>query len=277
MAITKNQLAQKIKRRLGHPMIKVEIDNSQLNDAIDYARDKFIKWAVGQATQETFFTLALSGGQTIYDLPVGVTEVIAYEDNASSSSGGINTLFTVDNYLYNQGMYDMLFSTYAGGYTLVSYHIARDFLDTIKRYTPAKYSYKYHRYQNQLEVQPAPVTGNSLTITQNGVEYIIDSPGFILLRAFMMEGSTNVEGWAAGSSNNDFYVSDWIFDYATAEAKEIMGRVRSKFANFTSIGNVGISLDGSELISEAKEEKERLYERLQLEEAWEGYGIEIGY
>jgi hypothetical protein len=66
MSITKQQLAQKIKRRLGWPMIKVEIDNTQIYDAIDYARDKFIKWAVGQATNEVFFTLALSGGQTIY-------------------------------------------------------------------------------------------------------------------------------------------------------------------------------------------------------------------
>jgi hypothetical protein len=276
MAITKQQLALKIKRRLGHPLIKVEIDNMQLSDAIDYARDKFIKWAVGQATQETFFTIALSAGQTIYDLPVGVTEVVAYDDTGTSY-GGINTLFTVDNFLFNQGMYQSLFSTAGGGYTMISYHIARDFLDTIKRYTPAKYNYKYHRYQNQIEIQPPPESGNSLSIVQDGVTYTIDSPGFILLRAFMMEGSTNVEGWANGSSNNDFYVSDWIYDYATAEAKEIMGRIRSKFANFSSIGNVGISLDGSELISEAKEEKRELEEKLKLEETWEGYGIEIGW
>lgn len=276
MAITKQQLAQKIKRRLGHPLIKVELDNSQLSDAIDYARDKFIKWATSQATQETFFTMALSAGQTVYDLPVGVTEIVEYNDTGNAT-GGINTLFTVENFLFNQGMYQSLFSTAGGGYTMISYHIARDFLDTIHRYTPSRYSYKYHRYQNQLEVQPPPEAGNSLTITQNGVDYVIDSPGFILLRAFMMEGSTNVDGWQKGSSNNDFYVSDWVFDYATAEAKEIMGRVRSKFANFSSIGNVGISMDGSELISEAKEEKERLHERLQLEESWEGYGISIGW
>ena len=120
MAITKQHLAQKIKRRLGHPMIKVELDNAGLNDAIDYARHKFIKWAVGQATQEVFFTLALSAGQTVYDLPVGVTEVVAYDDSGSNY-GGINTLFTIDNFLFNQGMYQSLFSTAGAGYTLVSY------------------------------------------------------------------------------------------------------------------------------------------------------------
>ena len=155
--------------------------------------------------------------------------------------------------------------------------IARDFLETIRRYTPSKYTYRYHRYQNQIEVQPPPPVGNSLTIVQDDVTYTIDSPGFILLRSFMMEGSTNVTDWENGSSDNDFYVSDWIFDYATAEAKERLGRIRSKFANFQSIGNQGISMDGDALISEGKEEKEKLEETLRLEEAWEGYGIEIGW
>jgi len=74
MSTTKKELAEKIKRRLGYPMIKVELHPRQIDDAIDYARDKFIKWAVGQATQETWFTVLLSAGQNFYDLPVGVTK-----------------------------------------------------------------------------------------------------------------------------------------------------------------------------------------------------------
>ena len=83
MATTKKQLAEKIKRRLGYPMVKVELHPRQIEDAIDYARDKFIKWATGQATSETFFTLLLSAGQNFYDLPVGVTEVLSYDDKGS--------------------------------------------------------------------------------------------------------------------------------------------------------------------------------------------------
>jgi len=276
MSITRNQLAQKIKRRLGHPLIKVELDNSQINDAIDYARDKFIKWAVGQATQETFFTLALSAGQTIYDLPIGVKEIVSYDDSGYTT-GGINTLFTIENYLFNQGMYESLFSTAGGGYTLVSYHIARDFLDTIRKYTVSKYNWKYHRYHNQLQIQPAPPIGNSLSVTQDGVVYTIDSPGFVLLRSYMIEGSSNVSNWSNNDSDSYFFTIDWIYDFATAECKEILGTIRRKFANFGSIGNQGISLDGDTLVSEAKEEKRELEEKLRLEETWEGYGIEIGY
>jgi hypothetical protein len=274
--MTKADLAEKIKRRLGYPMIKVELDSTQIYDAIDTARNKFIKWAVGQATQETFITVMLSGGQHLYDLPIGVTEVVSYEDR-EGSYGDINTLFTVDNFLYNQGMFDTLLNTTGDNYSIITYHIARDFLETVQKYTPSKYNYKYHRYTNQIEIHPAPpVSGSSLNVTNsNGDIITVDSPGWILLRTFMIEGSS-YENWQSGDTDNNFYESDWIFDYALAESKIMLGRIRSKFAQFASIGNAGIALDGSELISEGISEKTELKETLKLEESFEGFPIMIG-
>lgn len=273
--MTKSDLAEKIKRRLGAPMIKVELDPTNLYDAIDTARNKFIKWAVGQATQETFITLMLSAGQYVYDLPIGVTEVVSYEDR-EGTYGDINTLFTIDNFLYNQGAFDMLLNTTGDNYSMISYHIARDFLETVQRYTPSVYNYKYHRYTNQLEVHPAPPSGSSLyVVNDTGETVTVDSPGWILLRTFMIEGSS-LENWADGDSDNNFYESDWIFDYALAESKIMLGRIRSKFAQFASIGNTGISLDGDALLQEGITEKQELKETLMLEEGFEGYGITVG-
>lgn len=284
MAITKKDLAEKIKRRLGYPMIKVELDPRQIDDAIDYARDKFIKWAIGQATQETYFTVLLSAGQNFYDLPVGVTEVLSYDD--SGSAYGINTLFTIDNFLYSRGVFDPIFWTAGEDYSLVSYHIARDFLDTVKKYTPSVYNWKYHRFTNQLEIHPSPPCNNALDIPVSGSECdgtisyaTVDSPGFVLLRTYMMSGSQYVDtdrGWTPQDSFENFYTSDWIFDYALAECKIMLGRIRTKFAQFASIGNAGIALDGDTLISEGIEEKRELKETLQLEENWEGFPIMIG-
>jgi len=278
MAITKKQLAEKIKRRLGYPMIKVELHPRQIDDAIDYARDKFIKWATGQATSETFLTMLLSAGQNFYDLPVGVTEVLSYDDKGSS--WGINTLFTIDNYLYTRGVFDPVIWGSGGDYNLVSYHIARDFLNTLKLYTPSVYNWKYHRFTNQIEIHPPPPSGNSVSVTdQNGVYVTADSPGYVLLRTYMLEGShyANTDrGWTPLDSYQDFYTSDWIFDYAMAECKIILGRIRTKFAQFASIGNTGIALDGDALISEGIEEKRELKETLMLEEVWDGLGISMG-
>ena len=281
MSITKRALSDKIKRRFGYPKVKVELDDSQIYDAIDHARDKWMKWATGQATHEVYFTVMLLALQNFYDMPVGIREIVGYGHSGISS--GINTLFTIDNFLYNQGMYEALWSTGNQGYSIVSYHIARDFLETVRKYTPDKYNYKYHPYTNQIEIHPAPVSGSGvITITENGEQVSYDSPGFILMRGYMVEGSsyinrTGESDWVEGDSDSDFYTSDWIFDYATAECKEILGRIRKKFENFASIGNTGIALDGSDLLAEGQQDKERLEETLRLEEVYDGYGIEIGY
>jgi hypothetical protein len=272
---SKSDLADLIKRRLGAPVIKVELTTQQIFDCIDYARDKWIKWGAGNGIVETYFTVMLVANTNFYDLPIGVYDIVQYEDQGAN--WGINTLFTVDNFLYSRGVYDPMIWTGGYGYNLVNYHIARDFLKTVDRYTPSIYNYKYHKYTNQIEVQPAPPSGNAMEV--NGVTY--DSPGFILVRSYMIEGShyggmesdPSQSSWKRGDSDENFYVSDWIFDYSLAECKILLGRIRSKFAQFASIGNIGISLDGDQLISEGKEEKDKLDETLRLEEAHEGYGI----
>ena len=277
---TKGDLAELIKRRLGEPVIKVELDTQQIYDAIDYAKQKWLKWGVGNSIVETYFTTLLIAGQNFYDLPIGVVDVVDYEDQGSDY--GINTLFTLDNFLYTRGLFNPLMWTGGYSYNLLSYHTALDFLKTVDRYTPSIYSYRYHKYTNQLEVHPAPPSGNVLeVINDQGHKMDVDSPGFVLLRSYMIEGShygnmeTNLSksSWKRNSSDEFFYTSDWVFDYALAECKIILGRIRSKFSQFASIGNTGIALDGEALLQEGIQEKETLDERLRLEEGHEGYGI----
>lgn len=52
----------------------------------------------------------------------------------------------------------------------------------------------------------------------------------------------------------DEQATQWIYSYALALAKQICGRIRSKFKS----GNIPIELDGDSLLSEAQQELERL-------------------
>jgi hypothetical protein len=267
MATTKTELICKVRRRLGEPMIKVELDDVQISDHVDYSRQKWIKWAVGNATQEYYFTLPLSAGQILYDMPPGLTTMVGYDTGFGTTGGGINTLFTVENYMWNMGMFGHL--QYGGdSWSLVSYHLARDFLDTLDRYIVDTYNFHYHKYTNQLEINPVPD--------------FTSEPQYILIRAYFVENATP---WSTGSvdlgystdlTEQDLYGEGWIVDYVTALSKISLGYIRNKFANFASLGNVGITLDGDTMLSEGKEEKAQLEEELRLEEGWEGYGIEIG-
>ena len=193
MAISRTQLIDKVKRRLGAPMVKVELCDEQIIDHIDYARQKFIKWATGNATQETYFTVLLQAGKRFYDLPAGVTDVIAYDDTPIKS-GGINTLFTIDNYMFSRGFYGNVFW---GGYDLVSYHLVIDFMKTLNKYRTTPYNWKYHKSTNQLEINPVPpFDGKQKAVTvahpDTGLPttMYIDSPGWVLLRTYMVSGAT---------------------------------------------------------------------------------------
>ena len=284
--MTKKDIAEKIIRRFGYPVVKVELEWEHIFDAIDYARDKWLKYAVGNGTSETWITVMLSGGQNFYELPTGVTEVVSYTSD-SSGLGKINTLFTIDNYLYTRGFfngmlgrhYNNQFGTSYGwyGYDLIGYHVNLDAWETLQRYMPEKYNWLYHRYNNTLEIRPAPPSGNSLEVYDENSQVItVDSPGYALLKVFMVEGSTISSDWTATSSDELFYTSPWILDYAEAMSKVIVGRIRRKFENFTSIGNTGIALDGADLIAEGREDMEKLDEKLQLEESYIGGDIIIG-
>ena len=268
----KSDLSDRIKRSLGWPMVKVEVHDDQINDNILFARNKFIKFAAGQATQEVYFTMMLSGGQYLYDMPDGTVEIISY-DGGATAMGGINTLFTIGNYLYSQGMFGLLTpGAHEGGYNLIGYHIAIDFLETLARYNPDSYNFKYHRTANLLEIQPPPAEGQYITID----DYTYNSPGFILIRAVMIDGSTLPDWTGVDSLDSNLYEAQWVQSYATALTKHTLGLVRRKFASFTALGNQGTAMDGSDLISEAKEEIAALEASLILSENYLGWPVIVG-
>ncbi len=196
MAISRTQFIEMVKRRLGAPVIKVELCDEQIIDHIYYAKNSYLRWAVGNATQEVYFTMLLQPGKRFYTMPEGVVDVIGYDDR-SMKSGGINTLFSVDNYLFSNGFFGSMFQ---GGYDLISYHIVADFMSTLHRYRPSKYNFKYHKATNQVEINPIPsiydgeLKTRSVTLPDpdTGVmtEYYVESPGYVLIHAYMISGSS---------------------------------------------------------------------------------------
>lgn len=323
MAQTREELRNEIRRNFGWPLVKVELKDEHINDAISRARNMYIKWATGNATKEVYFTMLLKEGQRIYDLPSGVTDVIDYIERTSSDSwpglpgSGINTLFTFDNYMYNSGVYDAYFNNFDH----ISLYIAKDFLNTISMFRYEKYSYRYHKHKNQLEIFPVPTCGDinvtsfdtkvpsASTYVPSGedtatLKHLFRTPGkdlcsveerkiaikgvaWVLIRAYMIEGSTLPAYIPKEETKNSVFEIDksyaehmyeepWIIEYSTALSKITLGLLRRKFSQFSSIGNTGISLDGSDLVNEGSQEKTELEEKLKLEEPAIGYGLFIG-
>lgn len=268
----KTDLIERIKRRFGWPNVKVEVDETTISNHIDYSRDKFIKYAVGHSTQEVWFTIMLSASQYLYDMPEGCHEVVNYHF-VPTEFGGINTLFSVANMMFAAGMLDPLTGNEsAGSYNLVSYHLARDFLETLEKYTPDEYNFKYHPRTNQLEIQPPPLSGNAFVYG----DYTYDSPGFVLIQAFFLRSATLPDHTLDVMYEDLYNENQWLEDYAYARVMETLGLVRRKFANFTAAGTQGTSMDGDALVSEARDMMERLMDDLMDKESYVGGYITCG-
>lgn len=252
-----------LKRKLGYPYVKVELHNDQINDAITDTLKKYEKWAVGLSKQEVFFTKVLSGGQRDYILPDGIIEVVDTNDS-TQSLGSTSKLFTIQNQMYNAGFMNFLNNS---GFSLIDYHLGLDYLDSLNKYTVSSYAWSYHKYNNTLTLTPVPSAG---------INWTNSDINFILIRGYILEGY-DLDGTNQRQNYlESLYEDDWIKEYALALCKITLGYTRRKFENFQSIGNTGINLDGDQLISEGKEEKEALEERLKSEELGDGWGISIG-
>lgn len=250
MAISKTYLFDKIKREFGHPFVRVELDDAQIDDNVTEAIKQYTKYAAGQATQEVFFTMPISAGVGTYTMPAAVTDVLEY-DSDSSWGGGVNTLFTFDNFMHSTGMLSV-----TPGFSLINYHIALDFLETAERYIGKKYVWQFMYDTNELVIQPTPQANT-----------------FALIRAYKVFGTklTDEEVNLAY-----FYDNDWIFKYASAACKVTLGMIRRKFASFQSIGTTGIALDGDALVNEGTAEMQALKEDLKDNQVFEGFPILMG-
>jgi hypothetical protein len=250
--LKRSDLIEIVKRRLGYPVVKIELDDAQIIDNIEYAKSKFIKWAAGQSTQEIYFALPISAGVNEYDLDEISEDIIDIMGYKKSKIGSVHTLFTLDNYMYNAGMYDqILMSGTRGsdGYSILTYHIVLDFLETIERYVVDSFNFRYSAYNNTLYIDPTPKDN-----------------AWVLCRSMQI-----------ALPDGHIYNNDWMIDYITALCKVSLGRIRVKFAGFQAVGsNTSLSLDGESLLSEGNADLERLEKALREEEAYEGGWIIVG-
>lgn len=265
--MTRAELRERIKRDLGHPYVKVELTDDHLDDAISDALEKWEEWAIGNAIKEYYFTIPLSAGQDTYTLPNYITDVTGY--SSDSWSTGINTLFTMENFLYNQGILDP--QNFSNGGGMIGYQIAMDYIETLERYMPEKYYYRYSRKNRKLILSPTPELKDVRNI--NGTPW--NFAGYLMVKCFAYEGSF-VPGWQYTDFESASCGEGWVKNYAIAKSKITLGGIRRKFSNFNSVGNTGIALDGESLVSEGKEEVDKLMEELDANYSYEGYGISMG-
>jgi hypothetical protein len=248
-------LAQRIRRQMGEPLVNVEIANEQIYDCIAQAMEYFTKYAgyteeflvfdskkyvrgVGidvatliNQTPEMYksTTPGLSAG---YDYDLNdyrrVLDCFAFTYGETT---GINTLFTLE-----QAMAQQIYSSYMignFGFDLITWETLKGFIDTRNKVLAMTPHYRFDPKNQMLRIIPEPIPEqNYLGVVGCYIERPI----------------------------KDLINERWIYRYALALSKIVVGNVRGKFGGTNLFG--GGQVNYQDFMSQGITERDALENEL---------------
>jgi hypothetical protein len=250
---TRETLKQYALRRLGKPVIEINVDNDQLEDRLDEAlqfyaqfhyegiRRTYLKYKLTAAdklrlknpTQSSEVATDIASGNTttwyeqnnylsVPDTVLAVTNIFSFSDKANMN------MFDVRYQLRLNDLYDFA-STSVINYDMVLRHL--DFLDQI---LVGKKPIRFQQHDNRLYIDMDWT--NDLTEDE-----------FLIIDCYRKLDP---------ATYTDVFNDIWLKRYTTALIKKQWGQNLSKFDGVTMIGNV--TLNGTKIMQEAEADIEKL-------------------
>lgn len=172
-----------------------------------------------------------------YDI-MDYRKVIAITEFVEGSNQGVNTLFTLEQTLAQQTYFSYAMGNY--GFDLVSWYTLKEFLDTREKLLAIKKDLKFDERTQYLQMYPQPGSSRFYGVISCYLERPI----------------------------RDLVKEQWVYEYAAALSKIILGRVRGKFSGVSLLGGGSLNAD---LLQEGLSEKKEL-EQMLLTGASAGFG-----
>jgi hypothetical protein len=168
-----------------------------------------------------------------YDI-MDYRKVIAVVDMEEGSTSGINTLFTIEQTLAQQTYFSYAMGNY--GFDLISWYVLKDWLKNREKLLATKPSWDFDDRTQIMRLYPQPQNSQGERIQYYGVlQCYVERP----LRDVIKE--------------------QWVYQYALALTKIVLGRIRGKFTNTTLFGG---GLVNADMLAEGLGEKEELERKL---------------
>lgn len=211
----KPEFCEWILRKLGHPLITVELDGDMINDNINDAVEEFTKY-VNQERKYMALNLEDYDSVSGFILPECCTSIFAIEGSCHGGGtgfGGINTLFSIGNQMQNAG-FDFNFggSGFAEGW--ITYEASMQYLDLIERMTASEFRFEYNNRTKSLTLIPDPVKQADPNPPK----------GYIAI------GCNTIR------EEQQQYGESWVKRYALALCKISLGLIRAKFQGVQLLG-----------------------------------------
>ena len=224
---SKTDLKQYIKERLGEPVVRVEIDDVQLEHVINLAVEKFVEKA-DDGSSIRFMQLATSAGQQKYVLDTDVytvKKVYAADGNFPEINAVFPDRYMADNYGAN-------LDTQGG---LLSLEISRQRIAELDFYLKVQPIFDYNTTTRTLYLLEPPTSGIVGVLYYEKLDY--------------------------SEETSSIYDHHWVKRYATELGREQWGVSLTKYEG--SMLPSGLTMNPAAMLQKAEQEKEKLEIELQ--------------
>lgn len=221
---SEEELKLEIRSALGEPTVKVELDDTHMTSVIKKAK----RWLLAKKGIILRKIVPVTAGQPEYTMTDDVENVL---DVNMDIAPDLIAFFSI-------GFFDILpfgfpfaFPTTPSTLQYSGYVQLLQFNELRKRIFSIEPAFDYSQQDNVLTVTPLPVRSGNMLITYKSRDIDV----------------------------TDLTARDeqLLYEYASAQAKLILGRIRRKYSEYPTAGG-GASMDGEALVTEANEEIERL-------------------
>lgn len=233
---SRESLKQYCLRRLGAPVITINIDDDQLEDRIDDAINMWTEYAVDATTKVYAYcnvtaNVLTNGYFTLSNNIINVTRVFPITGVDTGSNGPQNfNIFDLNYQLRLNELYDFTSADY------VYFELAQQHIRTLELLFIGETPIRFNRYEGFLWV--------------DGLGQFAANGGTVIAECYQVLPANNTLFW------NDI----WLKEYTTCLIKHQWGDNLRKFKDVPMVG--GVKLDGQAILDEATTDKDRLEARL---------------
>jgi hypothetical protein len=227
---SRQQFIEYILRRIGAPVIEINVSDEQIEDRVDEAvsfwRDYHyngsqLVYLKHQITQED-----IDNGY--FPLPpqiLGISRVFDLKSSISSGSGIFNVTY---QYVLNN-LEDIT------GYAVSNYYMSMQHLEFLQEILVGKPLIRYNKHVNRLYID-------------------MDKELFVVGEYIVVEAYDIIDP----DAYSDVWGDRWLQNYASVLVREQWGLNLTKFTNMQLVG--GVQFNGEQILQEARAEREKMEE-----------------
>ena len=226
----REQLKDYVLHKLGAPVLKIELDEQNLDRCVDYALRVFEEFAPREFF--SLYSFITQSGKSMYELPadVGIVRQVFYKQSATFAFQATDLDGAIPiEYFYPGGSY----SSIQGG-----------LIDPIQPIWGRMGEWVLYKQYEQMYSNISSNIGGWEFIGDMGQIKLYPTP--VAPQVVIVQYLQKMKDWKE--------VSLAMMDIALAEAKEVLGQIRSKYTQMP--GAASGQLNGAALLEQAKAEKE---------------------